>query len=158
MKPKRAPFVVIVDSREQRPYAFDDIREQGRELMISTCRTGLTTGDYSIRGLENVIAIERKTKVDLYGTVGRGRARFKREIERLAAMTAPALVLECDLKSMLRRPRYSKMSPLSVLHSLISWSVRFRIPVWTCPGRRSAEIVTYRLLHHFWKSTKHRRS
>ncbi|MHC5059364.1 MAG: ERCC4 domain-containing protein, partial [Planctomycetota bacterium] len=103
-----------------------------------------------IQGLEDVVAIERKSKTDLYGTIGRGRARFEKEIERLAAMELPAVVLECDLSSLLRPPERSRVSPSSVLNSLIAWSVRHRIPVWPCPGRRFAELVTYRLLQHFW--------
>jgi DNA excision repair protein ERCC-4 len=150
--------IVIVDTREQQPFAFHGITgARGRELEIETCRAGLKTGDYSIQGLEDEVAIERKSKVDLYGTVGRGRARFERELERLAAMAAPALVLECDLGSLLRPPERSRVSPSSVLNSLIAWSVRHRIPVWPCPGRRFAEIVTYRLLQHFWADMERQR-
>jgi ERCC4-type nuclease len=151
MRPAASPLAVVVDTREQRPFAFNGITgPRGRELEIVTCRAGLKTGDYSIRGLEHEVAVERKSKADLYGTVGRGRARFEREIERLAAMERPAMVLECDLQSLLRSPERSRVSPSSVLNSLIAWSVRHRIPVWPCPGRRFAEIVTYRLLQHFW--------
>ena len=151
MSSSTSPFTVVVDTREQHPFAFHGITGvRGRKLEIETCRAGLKTGDYSIQGLEDKVAVERKSKVDLYGTVGRGRARFEREIERLAAMQFPAVVLECDLQSLLRPPERSRVSPSSVLNSLVAWSVRHRIPVWTCPGRRFAEIVTYRLLQHFW--------
>ena len=151
MKATQSPFVVVVDTREQHPFAFRSITgERGRVIEIATCRAGLKTGDYSIRGLEDVVAVERKSKTDLYGTVGRGRARFEKEIERLAAMEVPAVVLECDLSSLLRPPERSRVSPSSVLNSLIAWSVRHRIPVRPCPGRRFAELVTYRLLPHFW--------
>ena len=144
-------IVVAIDTREQRPFAFRSITgERGKKLRVVTCRSGLKTGDYSILGFEDVIAIERKSKADLYGTVGRGRARFKRELDRLAAMEAPAVVLECDLTSLLQPPPRSRVSPSSVLNSLIAWSIRHRIPVWPCPDRRFAEIVTYRLLQHFW--------
>ncbi len=158
MRTKPSPFVVVVDTREQCPFAFGSITgDGGRVLEVTTCRAGLKTGDYSIQGLEDVVAIERKSKTDLYGTVGRGRARFKREVERLAAMEAPAVVLECDLASLLRAPGRSRVSPSSVLNSLIAWSVRHRIPVWPCPGRRFAEIVTYRLLRHFWAERERQR-
>ncbi|MHC4504139.1 MAG: ERCC4 domain-containing protein [Planctomycetota bacterium] len=144
-------FVVVADTREQNPFAFEGLTgPRGCALKVAVCRAGLKTGDYSIRGLEDEIAVERKSKVDLYGTVGRGRGRFERELERLAVMRAPALVLECDLASILRPPSRSKVSPSSVLNSLIAWSVRHRIPVWPCQGRRFAEIVTFRLLQHYW--------
>jgi ERCC4-type nuclease len=144
-------FVIVTDTREQAPFTFGEITgSRGRVIDVATCRAGLKTGDYSIQGLEGEIAVERKSKTDLYGTVGRGRARFRREIERLAAMNAPAIVIECDLASLLRPPSRSKVSPSSVLNSLATWSVRNRIPIWPCPGRRFAEIVTYRLLQHYW--------
>ena len=158
MSSSASPFAVVVDTREQHPFAFQGITgARGRELEIVTCRAGLKTGDYSVQGLEDEIGVERKSKVDLYGTVGRGRARFEREIERLAAMEFPAVVLECDLASLLRPPERSRVSPSSVLNSLIAWSVRHRIPVWPCPGRRFAEIVTFRLLQHFWADRKRRK-
>jgi ERCC4-type nuclease len=147
---KAPDFVTVIDTREQAPFAFRGIvGGRGRELEVVTCRAGLRTGDYSVEGLEDAVAVERKSKTDLYGTVGRGRARFERELERLAAMPAPALVIECDLASLLRAPERSRVSPSSVLNSLIAWSVRHRIPVWPCPGRRFAEILTFRLLDHY---------
>jgi hypothetical protein len=42
------------------------------------------------------------------------------------------------------------VSPKSVVNSLLAWSVRYRIPVWLCPERKSAETLTFRLLQHFW--------
>jgi len=155
---KRPGFVVVTDTREQAPFTFGEITDaRGRVLEVATCRAGLKTGDYSIRGLEDEIAVERKSRTDLYGTVGRGRGRFERELERLAAMAAPAVVIECDLASLLRPPSRSKVSPTSVVNSLIAWSVRHRVPVWPCPGRRFAEIVTYRLLQHYWTKRERRR-
>jgi ERCC4-type nuclease len=155
---KLSPFTVVIDTREQHPFSFDSITgDRGRVVEVVTCRAGLKTGDYSIQGIEDLVAIERKSKTDLYGTVGRGRARFEREIERLATLDAAAVVIECDLASLLRAPERSRVSPSSVLNSLIAWSVRHRIPVWPCPGRRFAEIVTYRLLRHFWAERERQR-
>jgi ERCC4-type nuclease len=150
--------VVVIDTREQAPFIFDGLTgPRGRPLEVHVHRAGLKTGDYSIRGLEDEIAVERKSKADLFGTVGRGRARFERELERLASMRAPALVLECDLASILRPPSRSKVSPSSVLNSLIVWSARYCIPVWPCQGRRFAEIVTYRHLQHYWAERERQR-
>jgi len=56
---------VVIDTREQLPYEFED----------SITRT-LQTGDYSIFGYEDQVTVERKTKADAYGTIGRGRTRL----------------------------------------------------------------------------------
>jgi len=58
-------FTIIVDSREQKPYLFGGY----------TCgvkKSGLKTGDYSIEGYENSICVERKSKEDLYSSLGKG--------------------------------------------------------------------------------------
>lgn len=44
-------FTIIVDTREQQPWTFDN---------YTTASKKLDTGDYSIDGLQHVLAIERK--------------------------------------------------------------------------------------------------
>ena len=74
MKPRESPEIVVaIDTREQKPYRF----------ARSEVKT-LASGDYSIVGLEDRIAIERKTKEDAYSSLGQGRARFERELQRLS--------------------------------------------------------------------------
>ena len=63
---------LLVDTREQRPLYFGEGVPQRRAT--------LPTGDYSVEGCEGLIAIERKSLGDLFGTVGQGRERFEREI------------------------------------------------------------------------------
>ncbi len=144
-------FVVVIDTREQRPFTFRRVpNDRGEKINADIMHAGLKTGDYSILGFEDKVAVERKTMVDIYQTVSRGRSRFQSELTRLREIESPAIVLECDLKSLLKPPPHTKVSPFSVLGSLVAWSVRNRIPVWPCPGRRFAEILTYKLLWHFW--------
>ena len=56
---------VVVDTREQRPYRYP-----------GSLRGTLPSGDYSLLGLESLVAVERKEKADAYASLGRGRARF----------------------------------------------------------------------------------
>lgn len=64
--------MILVDSREQKPY-----------WKGSQCaRTALKVGDYTTVSLLNKFHIERKSLVDLYGTITKGHYRFKREIIR----------------------------------------------------------------------------
>jgi hypothetical protein len=77
------PFTIVVDSREQLPYEFTGMVGQGSEsLVVPTVVQGLASGDYSIAGMEDQVAVERKSLDDLYGSVTWGRDRFEREIER----------------------------------------------------------------------------
>jgi len=56
---------IIVDSREQRALSFTRDKIV-KEVIIKK----LEVGDYSIKGYEDCIAIERKSPLDLFGTVG----------------------------------------------------------------------------------------
>ena len=87
MKAKLEPEQVtaVIDTREQTPLDLTPLR-----MTTGT----LTTGDYSVLGLELVVAIERKSLSDLLCCVGRERDRFDREVMRLLAYPVRCLVVE----------------------------------------------------------------
>ncbi len=78
---------VIIDTREQEPYGFDPD-------LVRPVRRALPAGDYSIDGLEETIAVERKTLDDFVGTVMRARGRFYRELRRLQKCARACVVVE----------------------------------------------------------------
>jgi len=140
-------FIVVIDSREQQPYTFQNIKPEPPE----TIRRGLKTGDYSISGLENKICIERKSLIDLFGSVGTGRIRLEAEFERMQSFDYAALVIESDLSSIFTNPPgRSKMNPKAVFRTLISWSIKYNVCIWPCWNREAAERVTYLLLKSFY--------
>ena len=67
-------FEIIVDRREQTPWAFDPT------LVKATFGT-LRTGDYAVAG-DKGFAVERKSLNDFLGTISTGWDRFQREIYR----------------------------------------------------------------------------
>jgi ERCC4-type nuclease len=152
-----SPFTIAIDNREQAPYTFQGIvtgpKSQQVPLIVSTEVTHLKTGDYSIIGLESEISIERKSKEDAYGTFGKGRERFERELERLNKMEYGAVVLEAEWTNMMSiPPQYTKMSPKSIDRSIIAWSQRYKnVHWWWRPNRREAEKLTYRILDRWWR-------
>lgn len=131
-------IVVAIDTREQRPYRF--ARSEVRRL---------ETGDYSVVGLEDRVAIERKSLPDAYGCIGHDRERFQRELERLAVLDYAAIVIESSLRGFLQPPPFSKLHPRSALCSVLAWSVRYRIPVFFADDREHGAALTYRLLQYF---------
>ena len=133
-------FTIAIDTREQRPYQY-----LGAEV-----RT-LPTGDYSIVGLEDRVTIERKSKADAYSSLGQGRARFRREFERLSAFDYSAIVVEDTVQGFLRRPPHSKMNPRSAIGSLLAWSVRYRVPVFFAGDRVHGRALTQKLLEMYFK-------
>lgn len=85
---------IICDTREQAPYAFTGQKYAGTVVEAGT----LQTGDYSLAGLTDHIALERKSLSDLTGTLTRGRERFQRECERGRGLDYFGLVSAIALK------------------------------------------------------------
>ena len=129
---------IIIDSREQLPYEFEN-SEIG-------C---IPTGDYSIKGLEPHVCVERKTKADAYGSLGHGRVRFEAEWKRMSRMSFAAVVIECSMKDFLTPPEHSRMNPRAAISTLLGWSVKYMIPVFFCDGRAMGKATTLKLLERF---------
>ena len=145
----KQPFTIIIDTREQRPYTFQNIRPEPRQ----TITQGLLTGDYSIVGLEDRVCIERKSLTDLFSSVGTGRARFEREMTRMSKMDYSALVIESRLSNIFTNPPdRSKMNPKAVFRTLISWSIKYNVHVWPVWNRDAGEKITYLLLKNFYEN------
>ena len=134
-----------MDTREQRPLVLPNSR-----------RATLSTGDYSVEGYENLIAVERKEHGDFVGCVGRERERFERELARLATFEYPALVLECTMADLLAGTRFSEVHPHAAVGSLIAWSVKYRVPVWLAGDRRTAAATVRKILEDAVKYIRER--
>lgn len=102
----------IIDSREQLPLDLSPLQ---------TTSGTLATGDYSIFGLEHVVAIERKGLGDLLGCIGQERERFDREVQRLLAYPVRALVVEATWLDLEQGGWRSKITPAAAIGSLLGW-------------------------------------
>jgi len=154
------PFTVICDSREQLPYSFDRMpgRTPDEIIAVPAAVQGLPSGDYSIQGMEELIAIERKSLDDAYGSVTWGRRRFEAEIGRLDEMPGfAAVVIEADWREIVspadHRPGWENQTdPRSVVGTINAWSIRYPRVHWlACGSRREAEIRTFQILQAAWK-------
>lgn len=150
------PFTIIIDTREELPYTFHSLRgdaDQGkRPLDVSTVREGLRTGDYSVKGYEPLVTIERKSLADLYSTLGQERERFEEEHERMSRMEFAAVVVEASLEEVMHHPpSRSQLEPKTVYRTWLAWEQAYNIPWHFCSGRRFAEVHTFRILERFWK-------
>ncbi len=139
------PFSILVDSREQRPYKF-----KGHK----TIKTGLRTGDYSIDGYEDSVAIERKSLDDFYGCLAARREQFDLAVDRLSHIRFAAIILESNLTKLGRQFVYgngkaSLMSPGFASKAYIEWGWKVRIE--PCQGRVQGENWTVKLLSYAWK-------
>lgn len=154
-KIKVCPFIVVVDTREQAPFAFQNVDD--RFDIVNVVNKALPTGDYSIVGFEDRISIERKSVSDFYCSIGAERERFEREAVRLAAMEFAAVVIEGNWKDLWDdRPDTIQMSAKSATHTILSWQIRYGIHFHLSEHRRHAEVATFHLLRHFWKQDQER--
>jgi ERCC4-type nuclease len=160
VKPVLCPFTVRVDTREQMPYQFDNIigdyRDDYAPLIVQTNRKKvLPAGDYAIEGLVG-IAIERKSKSDLFQSVATGQKR-ENFIGRLHKMKEGllygAVVIECYPEEIYEDPpEYTSLSPKTVFRTSLSWAIQFPNVHWHwCRDREKAEQTTFRLLEKFYE-------
>lgn len=133
---KEAEIQIVIDTREQRPLVLPN----------SIVRT-LEVGDYSVTGYENLISIERKSLMDLFGCFGQSRDRFERELAKLSEYPYPAIVIEATLEMVLAGTKFSRVHPQSAIGSLIAWGTKFRIPVWLAGDRRMAAGAVRKILY-----------
>ncbi len=155
-----APFTVIIDTREQLPWAFDsvpaDAHQGGAEagyVVVPKAVGTLGAGDYSLAGYETRVAVERKSAADLLGTIGQGRERFERELARLAEFDFATVVVEAELSELkLNPPRHSQVQFKTITRSVQAWQQRYLRVHWMfLPGRRAGMLWGYRVLERFHK-------
>lgn len=183
-EPYSIPFTIAVDSAESQAFTFDGITGdadiQNRPLVISTCWQSLgryphSKGDYSIVGMTDRVAVERKAMEDAWGTVlgwetefhvekslaGR-RQRFEKELENLAKLEAAMVVVEATFDDCLRLcPQWgvkpARTNAKIFLRSVLAYMQDYRVPWLFCDGRRLAEVATFRFLERFWRKDLERR-
>ena len=78
-------LVLVVDTREQTPYAPGGVPSLRRKLDYA---------DYSVKGFERQVSVERKSLDDFYLSIGKNRDRFKRMLERMQETEFRGLVIE----------------------------------------------------------------
>lgn len=133
---KPESVVAIIDSREQLPLDLSPLR---------TVSGTLATGDYSIVGLENVVAVERKSLPDLLGCVGQHRERFDREIQRLLGYPSRAVVVEATWADLERGDWRSQVTPAAAVGSVLGW-ISAGVPILLCGDHARAGRYVSRLL------------
>lgn len=126
-------MIIIVDSREQTPLTFPE--------HVQTERGTLQSSDYSVKGLEHIFGVERKSIADLVGSLTSGRDRFERELHRLRGYRFKRLLIVGHRQDIVSGDYRSKASPKSILASLSAFEVRYDIPVVFANEKAAADLV-----------------
>jgi ERCC4-type nuclease len=130
MTPSQTP-TIIIDTREQDPFDFAALGGKSE-------RAKLPIGDYSVKHLENIICVERKTIADLIHTIIHDRERFAREMKRRAKLREMIIVVEGSMENIMLHEYESDANPHSVLAACNAIQSYHRVPFNFCSTRQIA--------------------
>jgi len=139
-----ARATIVIDSREQEPYSFDP-------RLAGAVRRALQAGDYSVGGLEDQVAVERKTLDDFVSTVIHRRRRFREELRKLGQYRAACVVVEAELLDVLGKRSRGETRTAAVVGSTLSILLDFGVPVVFCGNRQAARHFTQGYLLAAWR-------
>lgn len=147
-------FTIIVDTREQLPWEFGN---------HTTSRTKLDTADYSIEGLEHLLAIERKQSVSEIAT-NITEKRFPAFLERMSEIPHRFMLFEFYLEDVYNFPvgseiPKSKWDKLKVKNNYILkqislFHIKYGIHTMFCGDSDNAEKMAVRIMRTIYEKYK----
>jgi ERCC4-type nuclease len=130
---------ILIDSREKQPLTFSN------RYITNVITTKLNVGDYGCQfedGHVPDIFFERKSIGDLYGTLGKGYVRFKKEVKRAQEIPATLIIcVEGDYTSVLTGYDYSERKGASIIAQVHTLLVKHG--VWTVFFKNREEMSEY---------------
>lgn len=115
-------ITLVVDNREPKEGGWIPF------LSLPYIRGTVKTGDLSIAGLEDKIAIERKTLSDLITCLSHQRSRFEEELRRSQGLDFFCVIIESNLADVAAGNYRSGMIPSSAWESIAALSTRYKVP------------------------------
>jgi hypothetical protein len=131
-------YKVIADTREKFPWDFSIC-----DNCDETINLKLDTGDYTIQGFEQDLAIERKrTTGEIALNIGKDTYRWTKELERMSKITYAHLILEFSiddvsvfpLRSNIPKEKWKdlRINSKYLLKNLFSYKDKYNINVHFC--------------------------
>lgn len=144
-------FTIIIDTREQKPWNFSN---------HATANHKLDTGDYSIEGLESILAIERKRNISEFAN-NITENRFVDVVNRLSKFKYAFILFEFDMKDVINYPIGSnipkrlwdkiRISPAFIIKHIIDLQVEHNIKIIFCGNSTDAEKIALSLMRKIYK-------
>ncbi len=116
--------VVIIDTREQNPFSF----ERFHNWFSGIEKRPLEIGDYSIAGMQDTCAVERKDLNDLLRSFHVERPVFVKRLRRMSAFPDRLLVITAPLSQVKSQYEHSPANPNQITQSLIATLAGLRVP------------------------------
>lgn len=130
-----AGFILIQDTREQLPLFPENAIPDGLQIE-NRC---LRDGDYSVLGLENMVAFERKQVSDFFGYIGKERDRTTKKMQRFREIANRGgfvgLVVEACESDLFQGYHMSNVPTEVVRQSLVSFEVRYGVHCYLSRSR-----------------------
>ena len=128
--------MIIIDTREQLPL-WDPIN-------FKVIRKKLDEGDYTTEKLFNKAHIERKSPMDMYGSLIQGHKRFSREIQRAIEKDLSfAIFVECPEKKFtsmrFKGAKRLRTKPSTLKKIVDTFQERYPIRIVWCKDREDMQ-------------------
>ena len=141
-------YEVIRDTREKQGWFWPE-----NNFCTGMVGKGLKTGDYTLSGYEDIVCIERKASPEeLALNVGKNKARFVRELERMQDIQHRYIVCEFSLDDLLNFPDETKIpdgkresvriSGKYIIRCLVDYGVKYGVHVLYCGNKVNAFKIT----------------
>jgi hypothetical protein len=147
-------FTIVIDTREQKPWNFSN---------HVTANHKLDTGDYSVEGLENILAIERKRNVAEFAN-NITEKRFRDVIDRLSKMPHSFILFEFDFDKVMSFPIGSdipkkiwdkiRISPSFIIKNIIDLQIEHNINIIFCGNSFNAEVIALAIMKKIYREHK----
>jgi len=137
-------MILVVDTREQ-----DALFKKPPKGLLMV-RDTLEVGDYSLKGFEGKVTLERKTILDLLNCLGNDRERFKRELERMKEFEFKGILVEGNEDDLYQHHDFSLMHPEAIRQSVVSIEIRHGVHFYF-GSREKLERVCLDRLIKFWR-------
>ncbi len=145
--------VMLVDSREQNPFSF--ARFRGWFAGVET--QPLELGDYSVRGLEEICAVERKDLSDLVHSFTVQRSVFVDRLRRMSRYPQRLLVITAALSQVKSPYPHSGASPNKITQSLVAALAGLGVPFLCVETHELGEEIVasylYQVFLYHWLET-----
>lgn len=131
------PYTILWDDREEgegkHPWHIEHLKFQHEKKRLET-------GDYTVKGYERQLAIERKSglKEFIIGISGQNKRRFARFLERLGEVPYACIVIEDrlgNLDKVFAEMEYTQVTPKSVYDWLAKITFEYQIPILFFDGK-----------------------
>ena len=138
-------LTILIDTREQKPIDFSHDKLIAQEIAT------LSTGDYTLKGFEDIVCIERKGCVEEFANnLGRDLKRFKNELERMQSFAHRYIICEFPISHLIKYPYHSNNKKLQnivmingkyLLKTIIEIQMDYNVDIVFCDDRNHAEKV-----------------